>query len=133
MMFSSLSIIRAASVTIALSAVRMYQYGARGYSFWCLGAGLFAAQSAMAESYLPSSVNSALSFSNMISADQIIVGLVSGMALEASLDGLQLADFTSSTSLMRIGVGAAAALIGLQVGAYIAGMFGSSQLSAVKK
>lgn len=122
-MFSTASFIRGASVTIALSAVRAYQYGAPGYSYWCLGAGLFAAQSVMAEAYLPSSVSSALSFSSFLSADQIIVGLVSGMALEASLDGLSLGDFTSSTSLMRIGVGGAAALIGIKAGAYVAGMF----------
>lgn len=127
MLFSSASLIRAASVTLALSAVRMYQYGARGYSFWCLGAGLFAAQSAMAESYLPQSVTSALSFSSMVTSDQIIVGLVSGLALEASLDGLSLGDLTNTGSLMRIGVGAAAALIGLKVGSYVAGMFGASK------
>lgn len=124
-MFSSAEFIRGASVTIALSAVRMYQYGIPGYSYWCLGAGLFASQSAMAESYLPSSVSSALSFSSMISADQIIVALVSGMALEASMDGLQLGDFASASSLMRIGVGGAAALIGIRVGSYISGMFSS--------
>lgn len=127
MLFSAASLIRAASVTLALSAVRTYQYGARGYSFWCLGAGLFAAQSVMAESYLPQSVTSALSFSSMVTSDQIIVGLVSGLALEASLDGLSLGDLTNTGSLMRIGVGAAAALIGLKVGAYVAGMFGANK------
>lgn len=127
MLFSTASLIRAASVTLSLSAVRMYQYGARGYSFWCLGAGLFAAQSVMAESYLPQSVTSALSLSSMVTSDQIIVGLVSGLALEASLDGLSLSDLTNSGSLMRIGVGAAAALIGLKVGAYVAGMFGANK------
>lgn len=127
MLFPTASLIRAASVTLSLSAVRMYQYGARGYSFWCLGAGLFAAQSVMAESYLPQSVTSALSLSSMVTSDQIIVGLVSGLALEASLDGLSLSDLTNSGSLMRIGVGAAAALIGLKVGAYVAGMFGANK------
>lgn len=126
-MFSSATLIRGASVTLALSALRMYQYGARNYSFWCLGAGIFASQSAMAESYLPASVSSALSFSSMISADQIVIGLVSGLALEASLDGLQLSDMASASSLMRIGVGAAAALIGMQVGSYVAGMVGAGR------
>lgn len=121
-MLSKSQLIDAASVASALSLVRIYQFGAQDFSYWCLIGGLAAAEAGKLEDMLPQSLQGMLDKVSIVTPGQIAAAAVGGLALEVSLDGLQLSDLTSLGGAERIIVGGLAAVAGMWVSGYVKSM-----------
>lgn len=119
-----MNIVKGIGAAAALSAARIYLAGIPGYSLYCLAGGAAAAYSDSIAAMLPSSLQAILDRVPLGGASAGVIAAAGAAAYEMAFDGSLLNEPLEYGTLMRLGIGAGAALVGAWGAQMGAGMIG---------